>query len=109
MAIKTKLTKSEIETLNGLKPEERTTLLSLLTEAEEASDEVEKLRKKQPADSQLVVEKTDYAAMKNAIAERDQKLTALEQKLASINLEIDGDDFLSMFSPVSSLFGTKAK
>jgi len=108
MPLKTKLTKKEIETLNGLEDSQRSELLSLFSEAEAASEEAERLRKAQPADSQIVVEKTDHDALKKAVEERDGKLAELQAKLDGLSIDVPADDFLSVFSPIIEFFKPRA-
>lgn len=103
----TKLTREQIEKLNGLADTDKDELLNLFVDAEKADEEIQKLRKAQPTDSQLIVEKTNYAAMEKAVSERDGKISVLEKRLNDFSVGFEADDLLGAFAPVFALFTGK--
>lgn len=96
------LTAEQIKKLNGVADEDRASLLEMLESLTKSNDDITALRKSQPTDSQQVVEKVKWEEMERAVAERDGKLSALEAKLASLNL--DPDEYGGAFAPIFALF-----
>lgn len=99
------LTAEQIKKLNGVTDEDRNSLLETLEALTKANDDVTTLRKKQPTDSQQVVEKVKWVEMEKAVAERDSKISEFEAKLAALSL--DPEEYGGAFAPIFALLSGK--
>ena len=97
------ITRELLQGLKDISDDERNALISIYDGAKAKDEEIEKLRQKQPTDSQTVVEKLEFSKLQNSLKERELLVEELRKKMESISGTTVIDP-LAAFFPIAELF-----